>query len=812
MRKLHKKQILDLLKTLDNATDEIKRLFSNKQFPTAINLLADCQETAVGISDFIDELHGKDSKSVQLLAEFAEMLYKASTEINAGNANSDFANQLKKQVADIKSCVNEELKVNKTEVVFFPYKASMWDSLESIYLAAKEDPDCDAYVVPIPYYDRLPGGKFGQMHYEGDKYPSYVQVADWKAYNVEERRPDAVFVHNPYDDLNLVTCVHPDFYCKRLRGLTDCLVYVPYFVGDGKNVQEHFCTLPGCLFAHKVIVQTEDERKIYVNTYKEFAKRNSTPESFDKISSKFLALGSPKLDKAINAKREDYEIPAEWEKLIAGKKVVFYNTSIGALLENTVEDGKPSNKYLQKVRSVFEFFKKQNDAVLLWRPHPLLESTIKSMRPWLLQEYAEIVSEYKSGGYGIYDDSGDLNRAIAVSDMYYGDGSSVARLYEAAGKAVVGQGFGDVQVPTTLGFYDDGVYVWFIDGYNMLYRHNKQSKETEYIRMVTGQDYLAYRGITECDNKLYFAPFLANEILVFDMNKKNFEQINFESKRNTDVKNKFKGAVRFKNFICFIPYEFQAIMRLNTDTNEVEYFSEWVNEVSKLQTSKLQGFENFLIFGFCVIGAEIAMVINGANAIMFFNMETGGYEVKNIGENVEQCNAICFDGKNYYLSSCYENYIVKWNKESDEILKIKFPNVFSRKENNGSNFLIQYFNEHILLLPVGANNAYKINISTDEIMELPELTEHFEDKNLNWYYAFNTIVNENFIYASTMNKGIVEYNSSIRELNFIKPYFGIEPGLLYIIYRYDEWKSKRDMVVAENKNYGQKIFLYLCHV
>ena len=37
------------------------------------------------------------------------------------------------------------MKVRK-EVVFLPYKASMWDSLESVWKAAEEDPDCVAYV------------------------------------------------------------------------------------------------------------------------------------------------------------------------------------------------------------------------------------------------------------------------------------------------------------------------------------------------------------------------------------------------------------------------------------------------------------------------------------------------------------------------------------------------------------------------------------------------------------------------------------------------------------------------------------------
>ncbi len=49
------------------------------------------------------------------------------------------------------------IKMLKTEkevkniIVFLPYKASMWDSLESVWRAAYEDKEhCEAYVVPIP--------------------------------------------------------------------------------------------------------------------------------------------------------------------------------------------------------------------------------------------------------------------------------------------------------------------------------------------------------------------------------------------------------------------------------------------------------------------------------------------------------------------------------------------------------------------------------------------------------------------------------------------------------------------------------------
>ena len=553
-------------------------------------------------------------------------------------------------------------------------------------------------------------------------------------------------------------------------------------------------------------MQTGKEREIYVSVYKDFAKRNNVPERLDKIGDKFLALGSPKLDKAINTKSENCEIPEEWEKLIRNadgsrKKVVFYNTSIAALLNNSVEDNKPSGKYLQKLRTVFEFFKKQNNVVLLWRPHPLLEGTIKSMCPWLEQEYARIVNEYKAGNYGIYDSTEDLNRSIAISDMYYGDGSSVAKLFEVAGKPVCGQMIGVIPQPTFIGIYDDGIFVWLVDAYNMFYRHNKQNKETEYIGIL-GQNWRNCR-IAMNDKKLYFAPHYKNDkISIFDIDKKHFEQIPFKDDCKYDIK--FRNVVSFKNFICFIPHEFPAIMRLNTNTKEIEYFSQWLDDISKLPIDKSrEEWKNVIFRESCVVNDEIAIVMKGINAVMFFNMETGSYEIKSIGEKSEQYFSICFDGQNYYLSPLYKNYIVKWSRQSNRISEIKIPS-FSRKEGIGANFFIQYLNEYVWLFPSYANNAYKININTDEITKLPELVEHFEDKNPVWHYNI-AWAGGNTIYASTQKEGIVEYNTGTSELNFIRFNFAAEPWLLPWLYDYDNRKSELK-TGTEAENSGKKIW------
>ena len=45
----------------------------------------------------------------------------------------------------------EQEKHFKKEIVFLPYQAAMWDSLESVWKATYEDKEhCNAYVMPIP--------------------------------------------------------------------------------------------------------------------------------------------------------------------------------------------------------------------------------------------------------------------------------------------------------------------------------------------------------------------------------------------------------------------------------------------------------------------------------------------------------------------------------------------------------------------------------------------------------------------------------------------------------------------------------------
>ena len=186
MRKTHKKQAQDFIRLLEQAHLEIKRFMEKQQNAVAMDLLGQCQEGAIGLGNLIEKEEGEDFPTISLLQSYCEQTFHIYEELSRDNqaVNPDKAyKSLKKSLIQIENSVKNDIKV-RLEVVFMPYKASMWDSMESVWSAAFKDPDCDVYVVPIPYYERSADGTFGEPCYEGNVMPDYVPVTSYNTYHL----------------------------------------------------------------------------------------------------------------------------------------------------------------------------------------------------------------------------------------------------------------------------------------------------------------------------------------------------------------------------------------------------------------------------------------------------------------------------------------------------------------------------------------------------------------------------------------------------------------------------------------------------
>lgn len=682
MSRTVRRQLIEILNTLKEANKLLESLFGGGQEAEIINLLAGCQNCAITMGNKIEAAYGTGTASVHALEEYCEIIFQLSQNIQNQSEGLQIYEKMKEQLLLVEENMEQEIP-DKQEVVFMPYKASMWDALESVYLAAKEDESCEAYVVPIPYFDLNSDRSFGEMHYEGNEYPKNIEVIDWQSYNLEARMPDVIYIHNPYDDWNRVTSVHPKFYSSNLKKYTEKLVYIPYFVlqeiepDDQAAIDQvkHFFFLPGIINADRVIVQSEKMKQIYINEYLKSAKAFGLTGAHldrEKLEEKFLGLGSPKFDKVLNTRREDLEMPEEWLRIIekpdgTWKKIIFYNTSITALLQYDV-------KMLEKMRYVFRVFKEQQEEVaLLWRPHPLIPSTIKSMRPHLWKEYEKIVEDYKCEGWGIYDDTADMDRAVALSDAYYGDGSSVVQVYQKTGKPIIIQDLENIEYENDKAWMDaivdDGENIWFALGnYNGLYCYNKKTKyvfwKGRFPNERTEVERL-YGNVCKVGDNLIFAPVRAKEIAIYNILQEKFTKVPITYKYRNELR--CFNMAQWKNYIFFISTSFQTlVIRMNVIDFSLKYY---LYELDECDLNK-----NFVGREVVIYEDSLYFVIQDKPIVIELDIEKEEFIKHQL--STEECfNTIACSEDMFFLSGAQS--VIKWNPKTNVIVEYaNFPETY----------------------------------------------------------------------------------------------------------------------------------------
>lgn len=142
--------------------------------------------------------------------------------------------------------------------------------------------------------------------------------------------------------------------------------------------------------------------------------------------------------------RNMVELPDSWMERVypegkdaRKKKVMLFHADAATLLAN-------GGCALEKLRYVLNIFRGNPD-VLLWWYAGILESpkltNLKKMTSDLYEGYLRIVEEYKQENFGIYDESGDMQRAVTIADGYFGDNCELMELFKTTDKPIMLQDY-----------------------------------------------------------------------------------------------------------------------------------------------------------------------------------------------------------------------------------------------------------------------------------------------------------------------------------------------------------------------------------
>ncbi len=762
MRKMHKKQAEDFVKLLGQAHLEIKSALERKKFDIAMNLLEQCQEGAIELGHMIEESEGEGFTAIPFLEDYCEQLYQVHEAIwnhQLINANKT-CRKLEKALTPVENSIRNDIKV-RLEMVFLPYKASMWDSLESVWMAADADPDCDAYVMPIPYYDRIQNGALGTFHYEGEEFPEYVPVTFYGDYNIEERKPDVIFIHNPYDQGNHVTTIDPRYYSGELKKHTPCLIYIPYYATAG-GMSEGQALCQAYFYADAIIIQSEKFRKF-----------------FDPVipREKLLPFGSPKFDRVIKKCSQPKKPPEDWKGKLEGKKTYFYNTSIHGMLWDTAG-------FLKKMEYVFRCFEGRSDVCLVWRPHPLLESTFDSMRKELRPVYDRLKRYFIESNMGIYDNTPDITDTIALCDGYIGDaGTSVTSLFGLAGKPMFilnnnihgSPDPEDWRGQIIRGFSVDNQDEWIVTQGNKLYHAPDGDYRYEYVcdlcRYSSGG---YYSRAIEIDGTVYVCPANAQDILVVgksrgddgegkdeiyeghgetavsgrhlteSLHDKKDRRKHWKIKRRIclehcmEQQGAFAGAWGIGQYLFLIPNQYPAIIRYDTKKDRIDY----IKGYNKVFVQSVQG--EWRIGGSCVWEHYLMLASPTDNHVMAIDSNTNQVQLMTTSsKNSCGCMVMMANGQELWLLPFIGTTITCWNPKTGDMKEYSWNSdgFFCTHRPSGRKcmerpfFTAAFWQDKVFFAPYWGNQFFCLNRETGKTEEwkppfpVPETPK-------NGYYSF----------------------------------------------------------------------------
>ena len=689
MKAVIKKKIAALLNSAQRAEAMLLRLCRGGNTQEAVRqreqLAGDMQQAAIGAGQTIEELEGKGGRTVALLEAYCEELWQF-TQAGSARQRREKAEQVAALGMQARAMLEEEYPVS-FHVVFLPYKASMWDSMESVWQALRREEQVQVHVVPVPYYTKKANGETDELVWEKKLYPPYVETEDYREIDLQALQPDAIVIHNPYDDGNTVTTVDPAFYSDKLKQYTDFLVYIPYYV-SGEDMGADFCFNKGILNADCVILQNHHiAERIYLRQYRFFLEGRAdallTPAA---LARKFQVLGSPKADAMYHRSKDDYPIPEEWRQMIRNKKVVLYNTSLGGLLSG-------GGAALQKMRAVLDFFRDSSEYAVWWRPHPLSKATYAGILPQLRAEYEELVRRYREEKIGIYDETPDPLCAMMYGDMYYGTTSGLTWQFGLTGRPLVYQTMACAQGDGEQRGEADGVvwntrfsaacrcgklvYFWAY-GYNGLYSVNPEDGKAVHRGAVPGAGGIAeqlYTDMVQKDGLLYLVPGSADQLAVYDTKQGSFEvrelPVSF-----AHGSRKFSRGIMLGDTLCLLPAEEPYFVTINVRNRHT--FAADLEERRQKLTGEAGGRPGrYTVPNAAVLGESLFFVLAETGLIAEYRPKADKLTVMRLpvaeeaGEEKELAFAASWQGE-LYLASAVRNkpYLYRWDRRGGRLVRV----------------------------------------------------------------------------------------------------------------------------------------------
>lgn len=331
--------------------------------------------------------------------------------------------------------------------------------------------------------------------------------------------------------------------------------------------------------------------------------------------------------------------------------------------------------------------------------------------------------EADNRGTFILDLSSDLHRAIAISDAYYGDPSSVVELYKKTGKPIMIRRYvmGQSEM-NSYSIYIEKETATAISINNALLKINLINGvvETLYIFEKECMDFLFYECF-KIDNMYFCSPFNSKEIAIFDDARKFVKYISLKDEIGDISAPYFSYIVPFGEKLYFLPINFQGILEFDTTDYTYRIHSGWEKDVGDFTFGKV--YPSYLKGRYFIHAGKILIPCMESNAFFEFDMSNHKWKIRKIGQEDNCYINILYDGKRYWLLGYKKAILTVFDNITS--LTISLP-CESKSQVDIYHWMYDK-NGYIYIIPLRENGILKVDKQTLKVTKTSLFNTYFYD-------------------------------------------------------------------------------------
>lgn len=259
--------------------------------------------------------------------------------------------------------------------------------------------------------------------------------------------------------------------------------------------------------------------------------------------------------------------------------------------------------------------------------------------------------------------------------------------------------------------------VWCIaKSFSCLFCIDIESKKIISVKEIPETSYYKVNSFLQLrlfNNRIYCIPYNEKFIAVYDITKDKFEiiRIDLEIIQYKGVGGLFSGAAIYNEYLFLLPAFCKTIIRLNMETHEMVYITEWIEQV---KDAIFDENEYCFMFQSVIRGGKLYVPFVGANAILELNCSDLQSSIHILGTEHKGYSGITYDGESFWMSKRMLGELISWNPETNVMRNIYLNQEKEKGHWNDCRGII-YQNGQVRFLPMLKEN--KIENKVENIIK-----------------------------------------------------------------------------------------------